>query len=62
VQNVGRGFKISYESPKSENLELFHLGEKAYDHVLILPIKLKGNTQSQIPSSWSNLKQVLDQI
>ncbi|KAG0650276.1 Dolichyl-diphosphooligosaccharide-glycosyltransferase subunit wbp1 [Hyphodiscus hymeniophilus] len=38
----GRGFKISYESPKSESLGLFSLGERVYDHVLVLPLKLKG--------------------
>lgn len=39
---VERGFKITFESPKSENVGLFELGERAYDHLLILPPKSKG--------------------
>lgn len=39
---VGRGFDITYETPKSESLALFELGERAYDHLLILPAKSKG--------------------
>ncbi|GAW19579.1 hypothetical protein ANO14919_090670 [Xylariales sp. No.14919] len=38
----GRGFDIAYETPKSESLSLFHLGERSYDHVLFLPTKAKG--------------------
>ncbi|KAI0871852.1 Dolichyl-diphosphooligosaccharide--protein glycosyltransferase subunit WBP1 [Hypoxylon argillaceum] len=38
----GRGFDITYETPKSESLRLFHLGERSYDHVLLLPTKSKG--------------------
>ncbi|KAI1141105.1 Dolichyl-diphosphooligosaccharide-protein glycosyltransferase 48kDa subunit [Hypoxylon sp. FL0543] len=38
----GRGFQVNYETPKSEGLSLFHLGEKSYDHVLFLPTKAKG--------------------
>ncbi|KAI9163976.1 Dolichyl-diphosphooligosaccharide--protein glycosyltransferase subunit wbp1 [Paramyrothecium foliicola] len=37
-----RGFQISYETPKSEGLKLFHLGERTYDHVIFLPTKVKG--------------------
>ncbi|KAI5925829.1 dolichyl-diphosphooligosaccharide-protein glycosyltransferase 48kD subunit [Camillea tinctor] len=37
-----RGFEITYETPKSESLSLFHLGERSYDHVLLLPTKSKG--------------------
>ena len=37
-----RGFDIAYETPKSESVNLFHLGEKTYDHVLLLPTKIKG--------------------
>ena len=46
---LGRGFKISYETPKSESLQLFHLGERTYDHILLLPSKTKGETNH--PSS-----------
>lgn len=38
-----RGFSLTFESPKNEKVALFHLGERAYDHVLILPSKSKGN-------------------
>ncbi|KAI1504941.1 dolichyl-diphosphooligosaccharide-protein glycosyltransferase 48kD subunit [Biscogniauxia marginata] len=38
----GRGFQITYETPKSESLSLFHLGERSYDHVLLFPTKSKG--------------------
>ncbi|KAI0013821.1 Dolichyl-diphosphooligosaccharide-protein glycosyltransferase 48kDa subunit [Xylariaceae sp. FL0662B] len=38
----GRGFQINYETPKSESLRLFHLGERSYDHVLFFPTKSKG--------------------
>ncbi|KFY81410.1 hypothetical protein V500_11447 [Pseudogymnoascus sp. VKM F-4518 (FW-2643)] len=38
----GRGFDITFESPKSDSLALFQLGERAYDHLLILPSKSKG--------------------
>ncbi|KAI1460226.1 Dolichyl-diphosphooligosaccharide-protein glycosyltransferase 48kDa subunit [Annulohypoxylon moriforme] len=38
----GRGFQINYETPKSDSLRLFNLGEKSYDHVLFLPTKSKG--------------------
>lgn len=33
---------MSYESPKNEKLSLFELGERAYDHLIILPIRSKG--------------------
>ncbi|KAK4151446.1 Dolichyl-diphosphooligosaccharide--protein glycosyltransferase subunit wbp1 [Chaetomidium leptoderma] len=37
-----RGFQLSFESPKSESLALFHLGERRYDHVVFFPTKTKG--------------------
>ncbi|XMA18910.1 hypothetical protein WAI453_011701 [Rhynchosporium graminicola] len=37
-----RDFSLTFESPKNEKVALFHLGERAYDHVLILPSKSKG--------------------
>jgi len=37
-----RGFKLSFETPKSESLKLFHLGERTYDHLIIFPTKVKG--------------------
>ncbi|KAF2019774.1 Dolichyl-diphosphooligosaccharide-protein glycosyltransferase 48kDa subunit [Aaosphaeria arxii CBS 175.79] len=37
-----RGYHITTESPKSDKLSLFKHGERAYDHVLLLPSKAKG--------------------
>ncbi|KAL2144511.1 hypothetical protein VTI28DRAFT_9016 [Corynascus sepedonium] len=37
-----RGFQISFETPKSESLALFHLGERNYDHILLFPTRTKG--------------------
>ncbi|KAL1840757.1 hypothetical protein VTJ49DRAFT_149 [Mycothermus thermophilus] len=37
-----RGFDLSFESPKSESLSLFHLGERSYDHIIFFPTKMKG--------------------
>ncbi|KAJ5995039.1 hypothetical protein N7481_002016 [Penicillium waksmanii] len=38
----GRGYDLSFKSPKSDSLSLFEHGERAYDHLLILPPKSKG--------------------
>lgn len=37
-----RGFKITFETPKSESVSLFHLGERTYDHVILFPSKSKA--------------------
>ncbi|RYP75223.1 hypothetical protein DL771_002548 [Monosporascus sp. 5C6A] len=37
-----RGYDIAYETPKSETLKVFNLGERSYDHILLLPTKSKG--------------------
>ena len=39
---IDRGFSITFESPKSEKLALFRHGERAYDHIILLPPKSKG--------------------
>ncbi|KAH7378262.1 dolichyl-diphosphooligosaccharide-protein glycosyltransferase [Pyrenochaeta sp. MPI-SDFR-AT-0127] len=39
---TSRGFSTSVESPKSDRLSLLKHGERAYDHVLLLPAKSKG--------------------
>jgi oligosaccharyltransferase complex subunit beta len=44
---LGRGFTVAYESPKNEDVSLFNLGERAYDHLLILPSKSKGTTYTR---------------
>lgn len=42
---IGRGFSLTFETPKSDKVALFELGERAYDHVLLLPTKVKGRLQ-----------------
>ncbi|KAF4542654.1 Dolichyl-diphosphooligosaccharide-protein glycosyltransferase [Lasiodiplodia theobromae] len=39
---TGRGFSLTFKSPKDDSLSLFRLGERAYDHVVLLPTKSKG--------------------
>ncbi|OAL51846.1 Dolichyl-diphosphooligosaccharide-protein glycosyltransferase 48kDa subunit [Pyrenochaeta sp. DS3sAY3a] len=39
---TARGFSATIESPKADKLSLFKHGERAYDHVLLLPAKSKG--------------------
>ncbi|KAF2084863.1 Dolichyl-diphosphooligosaccharide-protein glycosyltransferase 48kDa subunit [Saccharata proteae CBS 121410] len=39
---TSRGFHITYASPKTEDLALFKHGERAYDHLILLPPKSKG--------------------
>lgn len=40
--STARGFSATIESPKADKLSLFKHGERAYDHVLLLPAKSKG--------------------
>lgn len=47
----GRGFQITYGTPKTEGLSLFHLGERKYDHVIFFPIKSKGLGTSLSPAN-----------
>jgi oligosaccharyltransferase complex subunit beta len=47
---IGRGFSLTFESPKTEGLSLFHLGLKAYDHVLLLPPKSKAYGPALTPN------------
>ncbi|KAE8389165.1 Dolichyl-diphosphooligosaccharide--protein glycosyltransferase subunit WBP1 [Aspergillus alliaceus] len=37
-----RGYNLVFESPKNDQLSLLALGERAYDHVLLLPPRSKG--------------------
>ncbi|KOS16859.1 Dolichyl-diphosphooligosaccharide--protein glycosyltransferase subunit wbp1 [Escovopsis weberi] len=39
---TARGFDITFDTPRSEGLSLFRLGEKNYDHLLFFPVKVKG--------------------
>lgn len=42
MHHIARGFVTSVESPKSDKLSLLKHGERAYDHVVLLPAKSKG--------------------
>lgn len=37
-----RGYKITFETPKSESLSLFRYGERIYDHVIFFPSRVKA--------------------
>jgi oligosaccharyltransferase complex subunit beta len=37
-----RGYNLDFESPKNDKLSLFELGDRVYDHLLLLPPKSKG--------------------
>jgi hypothetical protein len=52
---LARGYDVSVESPKSDQLALFKHGERAYDHLLILPPKSKGE---QFQLNWSDDKSI----
>ncbi|XWW93398.1 hypothetical protein V2A60_001331 [Cordyceps javanica] len=39
---AARGFDINYETPRSDKLSLFNLGERRYDHLIFLPTKVKA--------------------
>ncbi|PTB35700.1 uncharacterized protein TrAFT101_010550 [Trichoderma asperellum] len=51
---TGRGYDVSYETPRSEGLSLFHLGERKYDHLLFLPSKVKGLGPNLTPNHLVN--------
>jgi len=51
---AGRGYKLAFETPKSESLALFRLGERLYDHVLFFPVKTKGRIFSLVVQSMNN--------
>lgn len=40
--HIGRGFSLTYKSPKDTTLALFQHGAPAYSHLLLLPTKSKG--------------------
>ncbi len=44
LATLGRGYKLYFESPKSEKLALFEHGEREYDHIILLPPKSKGTS------------------
>ncbi|PYI01357.1 Dolichyl-diphosphooligosaccharide-protein glycosyltransferase 48kDa subunit [Aspergillus sclerotiicarbonarius CBS 121057] len=46
-----RGYDLVFQSPKSDQLSLFDLGERAYDHLLLLPPRSKGFGPSLSPKN-----------
>lgn len=46
IDEADRGYDVSYDTPRSEDLALFHLGERLYDHLVFLPSKVKGTSPS----------------
>ncbi|KDB24914.1 hypothetical protein H109_03243 [Trichophyton interdigitale MR816] len=46
-----RGYKLTFESPKNTKLSLYHLGARAYDHLILLPPKSKGLGPSLTPKA-----------
>jgi hypothetical protein len=60
---VARGFEITVDSPKNEEIALFHLGDRAYDHLLLLPSKSKGKAHLYLQTRMdSNSLQDSDRI
>ncbi|KAM4063717.1 oligosaccharyltransferase 48 kDa subunit beta domain-containing protein [Hirsutella rhossiliensis] len=49
-----RGFALSYETPRSEGLQLFHVGERNYDHLIFFPTKVKGLGPNLTPGHLLN--------
>lgn len=48
IDPLDRGYKLTFESPKNDKLALFQHGERAFDHVLLLPPKSKGTLSHAI--------------
>ncbi|KAI4166273.1 MAG: hypothetical protein LQ342_000162 [Letrouitia transgressa] len=46
----GRGFSLAFESPKNDKLALFNQGDRAYDHIILLPTRSKGLGPSLSPT------------
>ncbi|KAL8893232.1 MAG: hypothetical protein Q9192_005471, partial [Flavoplaca navasiana] len=44
-----RGYRLSFESPKNDKLALFQHGERAVDHIILLPTRSKGLGPSLTP-------------
>ncbi|KAI9676043.1 MAG: oligosaccharyl transferase glycoprotein complex, beta subunit [Caeruleum heppii] len=49
-----RGYQLSFESPKNEKLALIKHGERAYDHLILMPPKSKGLGPALTPAILLN--------
>ncbi|KAL8657973.1 MAG: hypothetical protein Q9226_001383 [Calogaya cf. arnoldii] len=45
-----RGYRLAFEAPKNDKLALFKHGERAFDHILLLPTRSKGLGPSLTPN------------
>ncbi|KAL8767795.1 MAG: hypothetical protein Q9209_005789 [Squamulea sp. 1 TL-2023] len=45
-----RGYRLAFEAPKNDKLALFQHGERAFDHILLLPTRSKGLGPSLTPN------------
>ncbi|KAI4258750.1 MAG: hypothetical protein L6R42_004909 [Xanthoria sp. 1 TBL-2021] len=45
-----RDYRLAFEAPKNDKLALFQHGERAFDHILLLPTKSKGLGPSLTPN------------
>lgn len=51
---IARGYKLTFESPKNDKLALFRYGERAFDHILLLPPKSKGSFFAPLAGTLSD--------
>ncbi|KAI4207100.1 MAG: hypothetical protein LQ348_000684 [Seirophora lacunosa] len=47
---IDRGHKLLFKSPKDDRIALFQHGERAFDHIILLPTKSKGFGPSLTPT------------
>jgi oligosaccharyltransferase complex subunit beta len=51
ICTIARGFKLTFQSPKSDELSLFKHGALAFDHLILTPPKSKGYGPSLTPKA-----------
>jgi len=54
LRSKARGYKLTFESPKNDKLALFRHGERAFDHILLLPPKSKGRLSAPLAGTLSD--------
>ena len=42
INLLDRGYHVTFASPRSEDFTLFKHGERAFDHIILVPPKSKG--------------------
>lgn len=53
---IGRGYRLSFESPKNDKLALFQHGERTVDHIMLLPTRSKGMLRLLVAQTRPDLK------